>query len=442
MLKVVKFGGSSLASGETFNKVKKIIEADSSRRIVVVSAPGKRFSGDTKVTDLLYICHAHIKYNAPFDDVISKIEDRYREIYASCGLTQDIEAEFAKIRSTLSKKTSVDYIVSRGEYLNAKLMAEYLDYTFVDSADWLVFNYNGKVEFEKSYENLARIMETYPKVVLPGFYGATPDGNIKTFSRGGSDITGAIAAAAMNVDMYENWTDVSGIMTADPRIVDNPRPIENVTFAELRELSYMGAEVLHEETVVPVRQKNIPLFIKNTNDMNARGTLIMEGFDEDEESKNINFITGISGKKNYSIITIAKNRMNEEIGYVRKALEVFENFQIPIEHIPSSIDSFSVVVASKHTEGIMHELISALNERLQPDSIDITNEISLIAIVGRKLASNVGIAGKIFTALGENDINIRMIEQGADEINIIIGVDDINFKKTIRVLYNLSEVNE
>ncbi len=442
MLKVVKFGGSSLASGETFNKVKKIIEADNSRRIVVVSAPGKRFSGDTKVTDLLYICHAHIKYNAPFDDVISKIEDRYREIHASCGLTQDIETEFLKIRSTLSKKTSVDYIVSRGEYLNAKLMAEYLGYTFVDSAEWLVFNYNGKVDFDKSYDNLSKIMETYPKVVLPGFYGATPDGNIKTFSRGGSDITGAIAAAAMNVDMYENWTDVSGIMTADPRIVENPRPIENVTFAELRELSYMGAEVLHEETVFPVRQKNIPLFIKNTNDMNARGTLIMESFDEDEENKNKHFITGISGKKNYSIITIAKNRMNEEIGYVRKALEVFENFQIPIEHIPSSIDSFSVVVASNHIEGIMHELISALNDRLKPDSINIANEISLIAIVGRKLACNIGIAGKIFTALGENDINIRMIEQGADEINIIIGVDDINFKKTIKVLYNLSEVNE
>lgn len=442
MLKVVKFGGSSLASGESFAKVKRIVEADNSRRIVVVSAPGKRFSGDTKVTDLLYICHAHIKYNAPFDDVLDKIEDRYREIHASCGLTQDIETEFLKIRANLSKKTSVDYIVSRGEYLNAKLMAEYLGYAFVDSAEWLVFNYNGKVDFEKSYENLANIMQSTPKVVLPGFYGATLDGNIKTFSRGGSDITGAIAAAAMNADMYENWTDVSGIMTADPRIVENPRPIENVTFAELRELSYMGAEVLHEETVFPVRQKNIPLFIKNTNDMNARGTLIMESFDEDEESKNKNFITGISGKKNFSIITIAKNRMNDEIGYVKRALEVFENFQVPIEHIPSSIDSFSVVVASKHIEGIMHELISALNNRLKPDSIKIANEISLIAIVGRKLACNIGIAGKIFTALGENDINIRMIEQGADEINIIIGVDDINFKKTIKVLYNLSEVDE
>ena len=442
MLKVLKFGGSSLASGETFEKVKKIVEADESRAIVIVSAPGKRYSGDMKVTDLLYLVHAHIKYSANYDTLFDEIKERYRQIHKHCGLTQDIESEFEDIKSRLNKKTRVDYIVSRGEYLNAKLMAEYLGYTFIDSTNWLQFNFNGKVDFEKSYKALSDIIESNPRVVIPGFYGVTPDGNVKTFSRGGSDITGAIAAAAVNADMYENWTDVSGIMTADPRIVDNPRPIENVTFAELRELSYMGAEVLHEETVFPVRQKNIPLYIKNTNDMNARGTLIMEAFDDDAENKNAHFITGISGKKNYSIITIAKNRMNEEIGYVRRALEVFERFSVPIEHIPSSIDSFSVVVASSYIESSMHELISALNSALSPDSIKIDNEISLIAIVGRKLQANIGIAGKIFTALGENDINIKMIEQGADEINIIIGVDNANFKKTIRVLYNLSEVEE
>ena len=435
MLKVVKFGGSSLASAEAFAKVKKIVEADKSRTVVVVSAPGKRFKEDIKVTDLLYVCHAHIKYSIGVDDMFEKIKERYREIHKGCGLKQDLEYEFDKIASGLNKKSSVDYIVSRGEYLNARLMAEYLGYTFVDSASWLVFGFNGKVDFERSYKNLSEIVENNPRVVLPGFYGATPDGNIKTFSR-------AIAAAAINADMYENWTDVSGIMTADPRIVDNPRPIENVTFAELRELSYMGADVLHEETVFPVRQKNIPLYIKNTNDMDARGTLIMESFDEDEENKSSHFITGISGKKNFSIITIAKNRMNDEIGYVRRALEVFERFEIPIEHIPSSIDSFSVVIASSHIENCMHELIGSLNEALAPDSIKIDNEISLIAIVGRKLQSNIGIAGKIFTALGENDINIKMIEQGADEINIIIGVNDRNFKKTIKVLYNLSEVEE
>ncbi|MBP3495614.1 MAG: aspartate kinase [Clostridia bacterium] len=441
MLKVCKFGGSSLASGESFEKVKKIIDADKSRMVVVVSAPGKRFKDDIKVTDLLYICHAHIKYSVPFTDIFEQIKERYRLIHKSCGLTQDIEYEFDKIASSLNKKTSVDYIVSRGEYLNARLMAEYLGFAFVDSASWLVFNFNGKVDFERSYKNLSKIIEENPRVVIPGFYGATPDGNIKTFSRGGSDITGAIAAAAINADMYENWTDVSGIMTADPRIVDNPRPIENVTFAELRELSYMGADVLHEETVFPVRQKSIPLYIKNTNDMNARGTLIMESFPDDED-KNSHFITGISGKKNFSIITIAKSRMNDEIGYVRRTLEVFERFQVPIEHIPSSIDSFSVVVASSHVENCMHEIISALNDAVNPDSIKIDNEISLIAIVGRKLASNIGIAGKIFTALGENDINIKMIEQGADEINIIIGVSDRNFKKTIKVLYDLSEVEQ
>lgn len=437
MLKVLKFGGSSLASGETFEKVKKIVEADSSRSIVIVSAPGKRHSKDMKVTDLLYLCQAHIKYNANFDHLYEEIKGRYQAIYDYCGLKQDLNSEFDAIRERLNKKTSVDYIVSRGEYLNAKLMAEYLGYTFVDSTEWLYFNFNGKVDFEKSYAALSAIIEKTNKVVIPGFYGITPDGAVKTFSRGGSDITGAIAAAAVNADMYENWTDVSGIMTADPRIVENPRPIENVTFAELRELSYMGAEVLHEETVFPVRQKNIPLYIKNTNDMNARGTLIMESFDAETDA-NTSFITGISGKKNFSIITIAKNRMNDEIGYVRRALEVFERFEVPIEHIPSSIDSFSVVVASSHIENRMHEIISALNGAVAPDSINIANEISLIAIVGRKLQSNIGIAGKIFTALGENDINIRMIEQGADEINIIIGVDDINFKKTIKVLYDLA----
>ena len=437
MLKVLKFGGSSLASGETFEKVKKIVEADESRSIVIVSAPGKRNSKDMKVTDLLYLCQAHIKYNANFDHLYEEIKGRYQAIYDYCGLSQNLNSEFDAIREKLNKKTSVDYIVSRGEYLNAKLMAEYLGYTFVDSAEWLYFNFNGKVDFEKSYAALSAIIEKTNKVVIPGFYGVTPDGAVKTFSRGGSDITGAIAAAAVNADMYENWTDVSGIMTADPRIVDNPRPIENVTFAELRELSYMGAEVLHEETVFPVRQKNIPLYIKNTNDMNARGTLIMESFDAETDA-NTSFITGISGKKNFSIITIAKNRMNDEIGYVRRALEVFERFEVPIEHIPSSIDSFSVVVASTHIENRMHEIISALNGAVAPDSINIANEISLIAIVGRKLQSNIGIAGKIFTALGENDINIRMIEQGADEINIIIGVDDNNFKKTIKVLYDLA----
>ena len=441
MLKVVKFGGSSLASGENFAKVKNIVNADKSRAIVVVSAPGKRFSGDTKVTDLLYILQAHIKYNAPFDDVFEKVAQRYKEIAESCGLKQDIDSELENIKSKLNKKTSVDYIVSRGEYLNARLMAEYLGFTFVDSADWLFFDYNGKVNFEKSYETISAIVAKHKRVVVPGFYGSMPDGCIKTFSRGGSDITGAIAAAGVDADMYENWTDVSGIMAVDPRIVANPRPIEKVTFAELRELSYMGAEVLHEEAVFPVRDKGIPLYIKNTKDINAPGTLIMESFDEDkDEQGRISPITGISGKKNYSIVTISKGRMDEEPGYIRRVLEIFEANQINIEQVPCSIDTFSVIVAGDALEDKLHAVITRIEQEIAPDSIKITNDISLIAVVGRNLTQNIGIAGKIFTALGENGINIRVITQGSDEVNIIIGVDDVNFKKAIRVLHNFNTI--
>ena len=437
ILKVVKFGGSSVATGECFDMVKNIVEADPARALVVVSAPGKRFSKDIKVTDLLYLLRAHIKYNAPYDELLNKIEARYLEICASCGIENTISEDFAEFKEKLNKKTSVDYIVSRGEYWNAKIMAKFLGYTFVDSAEWLVFNYNGKVDLEKSYANLAKIAETNQRMVIPGFYGATPDGNIKTFSRGGSDITGSIVAAALNATAYENWTDVSGIMAADPRIVENPRPIDRVTFAELRELSCMGAEVLHEEAVFPVRDKNIPLYIKNTKDIDAPGTLIMEGFEEDrEEEARVRPITGISGKKNYSIITIAKNRMDEEPGMILKALQIFASLEINVEHIPCSIDAFSVIVPSSAIEDKLHAIISQIESVLQPDSVKITDEISLIAVVGRNLTENIGIAGKIFTALGANGINIRVITQGSDEVNIIIGVDDKNFKKAIQVLHD------
>jgi len=436
MLKVVKFGGSSLASAEQFARVKAIVEADSDRKVVVVSAPGKRFKEDNKVTDLLYICHAHIKYNASFDDVFEDIAERYRQIAAGCGLTQDLEAEFTSLKATMNKAASVDYIVSRGEYLNAKLMAEYLGYTFIDSKDWLCFNYDGKVDFEKSYATLHQLFAHAKKAVLPGFYGALPDGDIKTFSRGGSDVTGAIAAAALDADAYENWTDVSGILMADPRIVDNPPPIEQVTFSELRELSYMGADVLHEETVFPVRQKNIPLYIKNTNDPSARGTLILEDFETESEEDKKRFVTGISGRKHYSILTVTKARMNSEPGYVRHALKIVEKYGVTVEHITSSIDSFSLVVTTSDVESCLHDLTEELHGTLSPDRVKVDHGISLIAVVGRRMASNVGVSGRIFATLGASNINIRMIEQGSDEINIIIGVQDKDFKKTIRVLYD------
>lgn len=436
MLKVVKFGGSSLASAEQFARVKAIVQADPDRKVVVVSAPGKRFKEDNKVTDLLYICHAHIKYNASFDDVFEDISERYRQIAAGCELTGDLENEFSAMKATMNKSASVDYIVSRGEYLNAKLMAEYLGYTFIDSKDWLCFNYDGKVDFEKSYATLRRLFAHAKKAVLPGFYGALPDGDIKTFTRGGSDVTGAIAAAALDADAYENWTDVSGILMADPRIVDNPPPIEQVTFSELRELSYMGADVLHEETVFPVRQKNIPLYIKNTNDPSARGTLILEDFETESEEDKKRFVTGISGRKHYSILTVTKARMNSEPGYVRHTLKIVEKYGITVEHITSSIDSFSVVVSTAAVESCLHDLTEELRTTLSPDRIKVDHGISLIAVVGRRMASNVGVSGRIFATLGASNINIRMIEQGSDEINIIIGVQDQDFKKTIRVLYD------
>lgn len=436
MLKVVKFGGSSLASAEQFARVKAIVEADPARKVVVVSAPGKRFGGDTKVTDLLYICHAHIKYHAPFEDVFEDIAGRYREIAAGCGLKQDLEGEFEAVKAFIQKAPTPDAIASRGEYLNARLMAEYLGYTFVDSKDWLCFNYDGRVDFEKSYALLQGLFARAKKVVIPGFYGAMPDGEIKTFTRGGSDVTGAIAAAALNADAYENWTDVSGILMADPRIVENPRPIEQVTFGELRELSYMGADVLHEETVFPVRQKNIPLYIKNTNDPTARGTLILEDFERESEEDKKRFVTGITGRKHYSIITLSKARMNSEPGFIRHALKIVEKYGITVEYITSSIDSFSIVVATKQIEFSLHDLTKDLSEVLNPDRIKVDHGISLVAVVGRRMAWNVGVSGRIFATLGENSINIRMIEQGSDEINIIIGVDDKDFKKTIRVLYD------
>jgi len=437
ILKVAKFGGSSVATGECFEMVKSILDADLSRAVVIVSAPGKRFSSDIKVTDLLYLLRAHIKYNAPYDELIDKIRARYQEICDYCHIENIIADDFEKFAQSLSKKTSVDYIASRGEYFCAKLMAKYLGYTFVDSADWLIFDYNGKANLEKSYEKLSKIAENHNRMVLPGFYGALPDGSIKTFSRGGSDITGAIAAAALNATAYENWTDVSGILAADPRIVDNPRPIDRVTFSELRELSYMGAEVLHEETVFPVRSKSIPLYIKNTKDIDAPGTLIMEKFDENRaELAKTCPITGISGKKNYTVITITKSRMNEDPGRIAKALQIFADLNINVEHVPSSIDTFSVIVAGDDVNSNIHNIISQINETFQPDTVKITTEISLIAVVGRNLTENIGIAGKIFTALGANGINIRLIEQGADEVNIIIGVEDKDFQKAIRVLHD------
>ena len=435
MLKVLKFGGSSMADAKQFEKVKSIVQADPSRKVVVVSAAGKRFSDDHKLTDLLYLCHAHLKYGVACDSVFDMIRSRYMEIRDELGLKTDLESEFDALRKKMDKGISQDELVSRGEYFAARLMADYLGYDFLDSELWLRFKLDGTVDQEVSYEALSRAASGR-RVVIPGFYGAMPDGSIKTFTRGGSDITGALAAAALDADVYENWTDVSGFLMADPRIVKDPLPIERITYSELRELSYIGAQVLHEGTIFPVREKNIPLNIRNTNQPDHPGTMIRESFDEPEEKADSSFITGIAGRKNFSVITITKNGMSNEVGVLRRVLEILEKYQLVVEYLPSGIDSVSLVVAADKLRPCQYQILGEIQKALKPDTIHVTEDMAIVAAVGRKMAFKPGISGKIFAALGENGINIRMITQGPEELNIIVCVDNKDFAGAIRVLYD------
>ena len=435
MLKVLKFGGSSMADAKQFEKVKSIVQADPSRKVVVVSAAGKRFSDDHKLTDLLYLCHAHLKYGVACDSVFDMIRSRYMEIRDELGLKTDLESEFDVLWKKMDKGISQDELVSRGEYFAARLMADYLGYDFLDSELWLRFKLDGTVDQEVSYEALSRAASGR-RVVIPGFYGAMPDGSIKTFTRGGSDITGALAAAALDADVYENWPDVSGFLMADPRIVKDPLPIERITYSELRELSYIGAQVLHEGTIFPVREKNIPLNIRNTNQPDHPGTMIRESFDEPEEKADSSFITGIAGRKDFSVITITKNGMSNEVGVLRRVLEILEKYQLVVEYLPSGIDSVSLVVAADKLRPCQYQILGEIQKALKPDTIHVTEDMAIVAAVGRKMAFKPGISGKIFAALGENGINIRMITQGPEELNIIVGVDNKDFAGAIRVLYN------
>ena len=434
MLKVVKFGGSSMADAKQFAKVRSIVQADPARRVVVVSAAGKRSPDDHKLTDLLYLCYAHLQYGVSCDSVFQMIADRYVSIRDECGLSTDIESELAALRAQMERGISQDELVSRGEYFSALLMADYLGFDFLDAKLWLKFKFDGSIDQEASYEELRRLAEGR-SVVIPGFYGVMPDGRIRTLTRGGSDITGALAAAALDADVYENWTDVSGILMADPRIVENPLPIERITYNELRELSFVGAQVLHEGTVFPVREKNIPLNIRNTNDPDHPGTLIMEEFDDSEDAEH-RFITGIAGKKNFSIVTIAKNGMSSTVGTFRQIFEIFESHGVSIEYAPSGIDCLSLVVSSDKVAPCLYSILGEIQTALKPDSIHVTENISIVAAVGRKMVFQPGVSGKIFATLGENGINIRMISQGPDELNIIVGVDTKDFASTIQVLYN------
>lgn len=434
MRKVTKFGGSSMADAAQMLKVKAIIQADPARQVVVVSAAGKRFADDHKVTDLLYLCHAHLQYGVSCDNIFQMIETRYTQIRDELGLYTDLESHFANLRRRMERGIRQDELVSRGEYFSALLMADLLGYDFLDAKNWLHFSFDGTVDQAASYQALVQAVGNR-RVVTPGFYGVLPDGNIKIFSRGGSDITGALAAAALDAGVYENWTDVSGILMADPRIVENPMPISKITYNELRELSYIGAQVLHELTIFPVREKNIPLNIRNTNCPEHPGTLIMESFDDGAEPAP-NFITGIAGRKDFSILTVAKTGMSGQVGILRQILEIFENHQVCVEYVPSGIDSVSLVVASQKLSACLYSILGQLQETIRPDSLKVVEDIAIVAAVGRKMAFRTGVSGKIFAKLGENGINIRMITQGPDELNIIVGVDNKDFANTVRVLYN------
>ena len=433
-MKVVKFGGSSMADAGQYRKVRDILLADPDRRVVIVSAAGKRFSGDHKLTDLLYLCYSHVKYGVDCSLIFDMIKSRYLGIQNALGLDIDLTDELNELKAKVtSKQVTREELVSRGEYFSAKLMAAYLGFRFIDAADWVKFNMDGTVNQEASYAALQERMTPGVGAVIPGFYGSMPHGAIHTFSRGGSDITGSLAAAALDADVYENWTDVSGILMADPRIVPDPQAIPEVTYDELRELSYSGAQVLHEDSIFPVREKNIPVNIRNTNDPEAPGTMIRESFEEDSDPDR--FITGITGKKDFSIISLSKRGMSNQVGVLYKVLKVLVRHKISVDYVPNGIDNVSVVLPTKSIEKELYTIMSEIQMEAEPDTMEVHHNIAVVAAVGRKMAFRPGISGKIFAALGESGINIRMINQGPDELNIIFGVDNSDFDNAIKVLY-------
>ena len=433
-MKVVKFGGSSMADAGQYRKIRDILLADPDRKVVVVSAAGKRSKADHKITDLLYLCYAHSQYGVDCSGVFDMIASRYLEIRDELGLKLDLEPELADLKRRIDAKTiSQDELASRGEYFSAKLMAAYLDFRFVDAADWVKFRFDGSVDQEATYEALRGLIQGNG-AVIPGFYGRLPDGHIRTFTRGGSDITGALAAAALDAEVYENWTDVSGILMADPRIVDHPQAIPEVTYDELRELSYSGAQVLHEGTIFPVRVKNIPVNIRNTNAPEDPGTMIQESFDTDSDPHR--FITGITGKKDFTIISLSKRGMSNQVGVLRRVLTVLERHNISVDYVPNGIDNVSVVMPTEDVASSLYNILGEIQEEVNPDTLDVHDQIAIVAAVGRKMAYRPGISGQIFAALGSEGVNIRMINQGPDELNIIFGVDNRDFARAIQVLYN------
>ena len=433
MKKVVKFGGSSLASAEQFQKVAGIIHSDDNRRYVVPSAPGKRFSDDTKVTDMLYACYHLAEAEQDFKKELSAIAERYQEIIDGLSLTLSLKDEFKTIEKNFKEKAGENYAASRGEYLNGIIMAAYLGYEFVDAAEVIRFKDNGDFDAEVTNEILGQRLAGIERAVIPGFYGSYADGKVKTFSRGGSDVTGSIVARAVKADVYENWTDVSGFLVADPRIIENPEAIETITYRELRELSYMGASVLHEDAIFPVRREGIPINIRNTNKPEDEGTWIVES--TCQKSKYV--ITGVAGKKGFCSVNIEKAMMNSEIGFGRKVLQAFEDYGISFEHVPSGIDTMTVFVHQDEFIDKEQKVVSAIHRLADPDSVDIEADLALIAVVGRGMKSTRGTAGRIFSALAHANVNVKMIDQGSSELNIIIGVANDDFETAIKAIYDI-----
>jgi len=432
---VAKFGGSSLCNSEQFKKVKDIVLSDARRCYVVPSAPGKRSSSDYKITDLLYLCHQHAKKSLPFDELLILIEERYTLLCSELKLSIDISKYLRELKSEIIKGVSEDFVASRGEYLNGLLLAEYLGYEFIDAAEIIVFKKSGSLDEVATYDAIKSRLSKVPKAVIPGFYGAYRDGIIKTFSRGGSDITGAIIARGVGASVYENWTDVSGFLMADPRIVTNPKPIKEVTYKELRELSYMGANVFHEEAIFPVKKDGIPINIKNTNDPQCKGTFILNNKSEVKFGN----ITGIAGKKDFTVLAIEKTLMNKEIGYCRRILSILESNNVSFEHIPSGIDSISLVIDDSELENKVDKILEEIEEQCKPDSLITHPNMALIAVVGEGIIRTKGISAKVFGALSKEDINIRMINQGSSELSIIIGVENDDFEDAIRAVYKVFE---
>ena len=433
MKKVVKFGGSSLASARQFKKVGDIIRSDKARSYVIPSAPGKRSSKDEKVTDMLYACYDAASTGGSYKKLLNKIKDRYHEIINGLDLNLNLDHEFERIEENFLGGAGRDYAASRGEYLNGIVMANYLGYEFIDAAEVIFFDDKGNFEADLTNQELAERLEHVDRAVIPGFYGSKHDGSIKTFSRGGSDVTGSIVARAIHADLYENWTDVSGFLVTDPRIVENPEVIETITYKELRELSYMGASVLHEDAIFPVRKEGIPINIRNTNKPEDKGTLIVESTCRKPHYT----ITGVAGKKGFCAINIEKAMMNAEVGFGRKVLEVFERYGISFEHMPSGIDTMTIMVHQDEFVEYEQSVIAGIHRAVEPDSVELESDLALIAVVGRGMKATRGTAGRIFSALAHARINVKMIDQGSSELNIIIGVRNDDFESAIRAIYDI-----